>query len=59
MKKKGKSLKQSRWVDYLLSFSLAFLIMVILGFVYIEDVQEGLGVIARQVVDAVVPDLMM
>ena len=59
MKKQIKALPKSKWVDYLLSFSIAFLLVVILGFIYIEDVKHGIGVLCTEVISVVLPDLMM
>ena len=34
-------------------------VVVLLGFVYVEDVRHGIGVLSAQVVDWILPDLML
>ena len=52
-------LQRSRWFDFVLAFSFAFLVAIILGFIYVEDVQKGIGVLCSQVIEWAIPDLMM
>ena len=36
-----------------------FFVVVLLGFVYVEDVRHGIGVLSSQVVEWIFPDLML
>ena len=59
--KKSRSAKRkaprSHWVDYLLAFSIAFLVILVLGFVYVDDVRDGLGIFIQTVADRWFPDV--
>jgi len=59
MSSSRKKLKSKRWIDYALAFSLAFLITILLCFVFIDDVQEGVVVISTLVVEWLIPDLLI
>ena len=48
---------RSHWVDYLLAFSIAFLIILVLGFAYVDDVREGLGIFLQSLADRWFPDV--
>jgi Trk-type K+ transport system membrane component len=50
-KSKKRQVPRSHWRDYLLILSAAFFLVLILGFIYVEDVREGLGILAEIVVE--------
>lgn len=54
---KKRKVPRSHWVDYLLAFSIAFLIMLVLGFVYVEDVRAGLSIFLQSIADRWFPEL--
>lgn len=56
-KSKKRQVPRSHWKDYLLIFSVAFFLVLILGFVYVEDVREGLGILAEIVVERFMGDI--
>ena len=56
--KRSKSAPRNHIVDYFITMCVVFLIVVILGFWYVEDIRVGMSVIAERFMEAFFPEAL-
>lgn len=57
-KTKSKAPPRNHAVDYFVTMCIAFLIVVILGFWYVEDIRVGISVIAERFMQEFFPEAL-
>ena len=56
--KRSKSPPRNHIVDYFLTMCVVFLIVVVLGFWYVEDIRVGMSVIAERFMEMFFPEAL-